>query len=373
MIDPNVARLLGGYATKTLTDSERSALFEAALSDQELFNALHDEQALQDLLQDTESRWAIQRALKEPVPQPRRAWLVPAWGWGLGGSALASVALIYGLLLVRPRHDQLLVTAAKPVGADFPSEAAARRRDPTSEVGRAGLPSGGTPGRLVHRKTAEPSTRPTETRAPSPAAVLSEATPSQQGPIPHAISDRLTDGQSAGQSPGAPAQSAFRASPAGYQASSSVSSGKLSYSILKRRPDGSFGAVAPGDELRAGDSVQLSLHTPVSGSLVLQEEGAGGAWKTVFPVQGGALPVSAQREVVLPDAPLQVDGPRHLRLVLTPFPVPESIVLSRAAKSAVAQNKQRVQEADIATEMQVLQGALVTDVTLTPGKTSAGR
>ncbi len=102
MIDANVARLLGGYATQTLTDSERSALFEAALNDQELFNALQDEQALRDLLQDLDSRRAIQRALKQPIPQPRRAWFLPAWGWGMGGSALAAVALIYVFLLAKP-------------------------------------------------------------------------------------------------------------------------------------------------------------------------------------------------------------------------------------------------------------------------------
>ncbi len=40
MTQDEIRRLLGGYATNTLTDGERTALFEAALEDQELFDAL---------------------------------------------------------------------------------------------------------------------------------------------------------------------------------------------------------------------------------------------------------------------------------------------------------------------------------------------
>jgi len=39
-----VQKLLGGYATGTLTPEEQQALFAAALEDQELFDALAHEQ-----------------------------------------------------------------------------------------------------------------------------------------------------------------------------------------------------------------------------------------------------------------------------------------------------------------------------------------
>jgi hypothetical protein len=55
-VTPEIRHLLGGYATGTLTDAERARLFAAALEDQELFDALAEEQQWKDLLDDPESR-----------------------------------------------------------------------------------------------------------------------------------------------------------------------------------------------------------------------------------------------------------------------------------------------------------------------------
>src|ERR1017187_9537418 len=56
-----IQKLLGGYATDTLSEAERRALFEAAIEDQELFDALAKEQALRDVLQIGKSKscWAV--------------------------------------------------------------------------------------------------------------------------------------------------------------------------------------------------------------------------------------------------------------------------------------------------------------------------
>ena len=48
----DIDKLLGGYATGTLTAEEREALFAAALEDQQLFEALAGEEPLRELLQD---------------------------------------------------------------------------------------------------------------------------------------------------------------------------------------------------------------------------------------------------------------------------------------------------------------------------------
>ena len=48
MPEPELEKLLGGFAADTLTPKERETLFRAALHDQQLFNALADEQALKD-------------------------------------------------------------------------------------------------------------------------------------------------------------------------------------------------------------------------------------------------------------------------------------------------------------------------------------
>ena len=54
-----IRKLLGGYATGTLTPEEQQALFAAALEDQELFDALGREQALRDLLRDPAAKGGI--------------------------------------------------------------------------------------------------------------------------------------------------------------------------------------------------------------------------------------------------------------------------------------------------------------------------
>jgi hypothetical protein len=63
MSPQDIEKLLGGYATDTLNDQERRTLFEAALGNQALFDALADEQALRELLQDGPSRAHLLAAL----------------------------------------------------------------------------------------------------------------------------------------------------------------------------------------------------------------------------------------------------------------------------------------------------------------------
>jgi len=69
MKDEDIQNLLGGFATGTLTESERELLFGAALHNQELFNALADEEALREFLADPASRRRLLQALQQP-PEP---------------------------------------------------------------------------------------------------------------------------------------------------------------------------------------------------------------------------------------------------------------------------------------------------------------
>jgi hypothetical protein len=71
----DVQKLLGGYATGTLTAEERQTLFEAALEDQELFDALAREEALREVLSDPMARAQLLAAVDEaPAPWYRRWW-----------------------------------------------------------------------------------------------------------------------------------------------------------------------------------------------------------------------------------------------------------------------------------------------------------
>ena len=67
MTPDEIRKLLGGYATGTLTEEERNLLFSAALEDQELFNALADEEALRELLAEPATRQIL---LEELQRQP---------------------------------------------------------------------------------------------------------------------------------------------------------------------------------------------------------------------------------------------------------------------------------------------------------------
>jgi hypothetical protein len=86
-------KLLGGFATGTLTPSEEQALFAAALLDQEVFNALAGEQGLREMLRDPAVKARLLSALEE---RPRAWW----WLWKpaavLAMAGVAAVAVLVG-------------------------------------------------------------------------------------------------------------------------------------------------------------------------------------------------------------------------------------------------------------------------------------
>ena len=113
MTRDDLLKLLGGYATGTLTAEEKNLLFTAALDDQELFDALADEQALKEMLEDPECRARLLaatsaesgrlRVVPMPVPAPKKArprWLVP-----LGIAASVIVIAVCGGDLFTPAVD----------------------------------------------------------------------------------------------------------------------------------------------------------------------------------------------------------------------------------------------------------------------------
>jgi hypothetical protein len=86
----DIQKLLGGYATGTLTPEEQQALFSAALEDQELFDALAREQSLRELLEDPRARAQLLAALDE---RPER-WYARWWRPAALALATASVAVL---------------------------------------------------------------------------------------------------------------------------------------------------------------------------------------------------------------------------------------------------------------------------------------
>ena len=117
-----VQKLLGGYATGTLTPEERAALFEAALDDQDLFDQLAREQPLADLFADSTARAQLLAALEER-PQP---WYKRWASWGV--PALATALIVAGVAVWRVSQN-----AARPVEVakvEAPVAATAPRSEP---------------------------------------------------------------------------------------------------------------------------------------------------------------------------------------------------------------------------------------------------
>jgi hypothetical protein len=117
MPERELEKLLGGFAADTLTAEERQQLYAAALRDQEIFNALADEQGLKDLLADPVVRRKLLGALAPHRDAGRwRSWLdrftsTAGLAWA-GGVAVGVFAVVLGLRVYEASLRQAVDTAA---------------------------------------------------------------------------------------------------------------------------------------------------------------------------------------------------------------------------------------------------------------------
>jgi len=92
----DVRKLIGGYATGSLSEAERKLLFDAALKDQELFDELAGEQVLKEILDEPGARQRLLSALgtlgaeQKSVQAP---WWSRSWPW-MGAAVTMAVAII---------------------------------------------------------------------------------------------------------------------------------------------------------------------------------------------------------------------------------------------------------------------------------------
>src|SRR4051812_26572570 len=108
MTPQEIRKLLGGYATGSLTDAEQQALFAAALDDQELFDELAREQSLRELLSDPSARAEMLAAVEE---RPK------VWGWWRPAAAVLAMAGLaaVAVLVMRPKPQPTPLTAPRVV------------------------------------------------------------------------------------------------------------------------------------------------------------------------------------------------------------------------------------------------------------------
>jgi hypothetical protein len=93
----DLEKLLGAYAAGTLTPEERRVLFEAALTDQALFDMLADEEVLRDTLADPVCRERVRLALVGQPPtvfESLDLWMRRHPVWALA-TALTTAVLIF--------------------------------------------------------------------------------------------------------------------------------------------------------------------------------------------------------------------------------------------------------------------------------------
>lgn len=295
-----IQKLLGGYATDTLSEAERRALFEAALEDQELFDALAQEQALRDVLEEPAARQHLIEALAPPVREPFAA---RAWHWLRQPAALAMVAGAAGLLIVaglvlrqtrHPPHDEVIVAdaiaprSAPPLEPIEPPAVAGKPKPPARLAARRAVPA---PQAMA---SPEPPPPPAAPAAPSPAKrQLLQATPE---PAQTIIAQES-----------APTVAMFHAKGAAPVPAKVT----VQYTLLPKGADGAYAPVPPGTVFHIGDSVRLQVDPSESGYISLFQRNADAGWDLI-----ASQSVEKGQRYELPPAGLQSDTPARLELLL---------------------------------------------------------
>lgn len=285
MSNEEIRKLIGGYATNTLTGSERKALFEAALTDQGLFDALQDEQALKHLLADPESRQQIREALEPRVNERHSSWWSRRWAWGGAIGAVAATVLIVAVV-----HRQQPPATSGPVEIASTQQPAKPLPDqqPSKDIKTA--------------REAEPPDQPIKVapkRVRQEAANTAAPAPSEQvtaEAAPNAISGGALGGV-AGSAP---------AGVAGFRPL--LKESPLRYSLLRSDAQGLYNSIASEAELRPGDMVRVNVSTATSGYLSLEQLMPSGEWKRVFPESPQGRLVAANTDYTIPDSGIVVEN-----------------------------------------------------------------
>ena len=314
MSNPEIRKLLGGYATNSLTESERQALFEAAVGDQELFNALQDEEALRELLADPQSREKVRRALEEPQPTVA-PWWSRRWVWG--GTAAAAVAAMAVAVVIQwnpPRRESPpspLATRQEVAKAVVPEETPAAARESKDQLSAS--------------KDLESAPRAFKKREPS------LPVPAAAPAITRRAQAELSAGAQQAQAVTVGALGGVAPSPAlpadlnqqfaaGFNGPVNLYQGPLlRYSLLRAGAREAASANAIDAKLKTGETVQLNVTPGIAGFLAVYRIDKAGASTRVFPAAELAIPVQPNATYTVPESPIALqDSDERLRIVLAP-------------------------------------------------------
>ncbi len=344
-------KLLGGYATGTLTEAERRALFKGALADQELFNALADEEALRELLADPQVRRRLVAALAEREAgwwERLLGWWQRPWAWGVAGSMAVAALLVVMLLPVyqttkRPVVQHVAQGPAEIAGKVVPAPplapppaAAVPRRRPVetrteSAVAAPEAPAPQVPEPAVEKQVVAEAEALRTAPAPPPVAERqreqAEVKPKLEA-APAGVVGGVVGGIVAAAPPAASQEAdarrlynapaaewkdvrsaTFRAKRAADVAAVPTGPVGIRYAILKLGPEGQYAEAAPNTVFAKGDVIRLSVEANQSGVIRLARQDATGAWNTL-----GEVAVQARVRQAIPAEGLRLDKPEKLAL-----------------------------------------------------------
>jgi hypothetical protein len=299
MSKEEIRKLLGGYATNTLTESERNALFEAALDDQELFNALQQEQALRNLLDDPAARAEVRHALQQPSGGVRAAGQMRWWAFGGAASAVAAAVLFVVFRAgVSDRPTQLAMSekAPSPVAPAV------------SEQQTAAVPSPAEP----PQRKAKPAASPAIVRNFSPSAPAAAPPPIIPSPVQAQAVQSFRQQEAAAPIAGRVQDRIALANAPAAQVIGSLQAPLLRYSLVKLETGSKDYTGVSEADLKPGDLVRLQVSATLPGQLRLSRLDQTGEWQRVADVA-----VVANSGYTIPDSPIQVtDTSQKYRLTL---------------------------------------------------------
>jgi hypothetical protein len=170
----DIQKLLGGYATGTLTPEEQQTLFEAALEDQELFDSLAREQSLRDLLRDPAARAHLLATLDTPPPRWYQRFLRPLPIAAVAALAAAAVIVIRQLAPLPPPTTFARLT---PPPAPSPSVVGTPPAPPAESAPAFARPSRVQPERSERKDALVPPPTARSSAAAAPPIPASSPTP----------------------------------------------------------------------------------------------------------------------------------------------------------------------------------------------------
>ncbi len=291
MTQDEIRKLLGGYAANTLTEDERKVLFEAALEDQDLFNALQNEDALRELIEDPAARAAMRRGLEK-----RRAGF---WSrrWIFGVLVPAAAAVVAIAVMYQPEGRVVPTGDSEP---RLPAPAPQTETQPATPPVAAVAPP-------VAKQQQVSRARPNALPAPAPAPI----------PVPPSTAEEAVRARPAF----APALASARdVAPIPETIRAQFSSSAVVNAPLYQGPLVKYSLIRSGPE---GQDIRVEVTPQVGGYLALFQVDESGNSTRVYPASEPAEVVFPNRTIQVPRSPIKVaEAGERLRLVVVPSPAP---------------------------------------------------